>query len=350
MKLEDKLLKKYPQLNKKTVALVIKKVKSTPKNQRGAGFLDRIVNKAVDLYNTALRKKKDKRDRQLKDGETHALFFNDDGAIVRARFAGPNTKLVENLKEMVDANNDNISLAIADENFVSDSDKVALAHDIRYTLSDDPEKVREADLKFVNKLKENMKRSGGSPKVIFNNFVPYSGVRGKMLMEDTGLIKKGSFATGGIEKYPKEEQQLLTDTLKHLEMQGYGKRTTAINKFLKENSAALLGVSGAVIASLIGAAVLDKQNEKNKFNDGSLKMGEPAKQKPIKAFVFNDLAQLDDDERKQVGSGGNPKNRPPRRRKKIISKWAKHVHKYANELNCSYRDAIPHARLTYKPS
>lgn len=305
MNLREKLLKKYPQLNKKTVELVIKKIKATKKNQRGDGFIDKTVNKAVSLYNKALFRKKDKRDHKLKDGELHALFVNEKGALTRAKFAGPGTDLVGNLKELMKANNDNISLAVADENFVSDADKVSLAHDIRYTVTKDPKEVREADRKFVNKLKDNMKKAGVfSPRVIFNNFGAYAGVRGKMALEDLKLIKKGAFASGDISKLPEKDQELIKNTLAHLEMQGYGHVSKSVfEEFLANNITTL-------------------------------------RQIPSSLFKAMDKAIQEEKE--------NPKNRPLRNKAKGKSPWSAHVHAYAKEHNLSYREAIPGARKTYK--
>lgn len=360
--LQDKLMKKYPQLNKKTVKVVMKKAKqcggaSTNKKvidiiadtlgvsksrvvdrarlkalgadeldivelvqlieenlgcsidehpssiiakiktvghlkkfarencQKGNGFLDKIVNKTVDAYNSILRHKKDPRDHVLKDGEKHLLFLNDKGALTRAQFAGPGSDVVGNLKELLKKNNNEIALAIADDNFVSDADKVALTHDIRYSIRTDPEEVRKADLKFVNKLKDNMKKAGlRNPRIIFNNAGAYAGVRSKMIAEDTGLIKKGSLA-GKIEGLPKEDEQLLEDTLAHLEMQGYGKRTDILRKYIENNG--------------------------------------------------------------KLQKGGNPKNRPIRKKKRE-SAWIKHVRAYAKKNDMNYGDAMSKAGASYK--
>jgi len=211
----DKLLKNYPQLDKKTAKIVLDKCRK--QKLKGKGVLDSLVNKVVTAYNKVRDKKQDKRDHVLKDGEKHAVFKNKDGALVRAQFAGPGTDLVGNLKTLMKKNENNISLALKKDNFVSEVDKIALTHDIRYGLyGKDPKKIREADKKMISRINEIK----DEPR--FNTLPSKLGIQAKILGETTGILARDQFTKGTADMSPKDEA-LVRSALEHLEMQGYGK-------------------------------------------------------------------------------------------------------------------------------
>ena len=198
--------------------LVIEKLITLKDNgQSGKGFYDKIVNKVVKLYNK-VKGKKPKKQNHLKDGEKHAVFKDKDGALVAAKFAGPNTKTYENLKELIKENGGDLTKALQDKNFASLTDKEALIHDIRYDLyAGDVKKIREADEKFVKKIQEIRKKEGA-----FNTVPSIAGIKGKMIAEDLGIISKDKFS-GQPRNIPKDERMLYEQVVEKLEQEGYGK-------------------------------------------------------------------------------------------------------------------------------
>lgn len=219
MALEDKLLKHYPKLNKKTVKIVSRKMKKDKISGKGA--IDKVVNAIVTKYNKLRGKKQDKADHVLKDGEKHVIFKNKDGALVRGQFAGPGTDLVGNLRKLLKDAGGDISVALQKDNFVSDVDRIALLHDSRYALEGaDPDRVRRADEKMVEKIKD-AEKAGESR---FNTLPSKLGIQAKIKLSDLGLMDKGAFALGGsLEDMTDEEIAMVQSAVDHLEMMGYGR-------------------------------------------------------------------------------------------------------------------------------
>lgn len=210
----SKLLKNYPALNEKTAKIVLKKCDTC--KLKGKGMLDKLVNKTVSAYNALRKKKPDKRDHILKDGEKHAVFMNKKGALVRAQFAGPGTDLTGNLKTLLKKNKNNISLALQKDNFVSDVDRIALAHDARYALyGKDKDKIRAADKKMISKINDIKDESR------FNTLPSKLGIKAKILGEDFGFLKRDQFTD--VNTMTDEDTLLVQNTLDHLEMLGYGR-------------------------------------------------------------------------------------------------------------------------------
>ena len=220
-RMKGQIMKKYPQLNDDSAELVMKVVDKTPKKEmKGKGMFDKIVNKTVKLYNKVRGKKTDPRSHVLKEGERHAILMDKNGGLAGAKFIGPNTDLRGNLNELLEKHGGNISLALADKNFVAKSDKVAAAHDLRYQLyANQPKKVRDADERMVRRLKELKKNKEDKN---FNINPALLGIAGKMKLEDKGIMKKGSFATDPYTDVTPKEQKLWEKAEEHLRMQGYG--------------------------------------------------------------------------------------------------------------------------------
>ena len=155
----------------------------------GAGMYDRLANL---LGGT------------LKDGEIHAPLLTKDG-FKFASYIGPGTKTYERL--------------LNGDEPVSDVDRVAMAHDIRFTQATTPEEVRIADEKFLKKLEDIEKNKTDNSFNINMGRVP---IMSKVLLEDLGIMSKGSFSSmKGISD--KKQARLYSDKLKELETLGYGK-------------------------------------------------------------------------------------------------------------------------------
>lgn len=223
------LQKAYPELNPtgaKTIAAKFMRRSKKQRQQSGAGWFDGMVSGYVDLINKQRNKPADPRSHKLKEGEKHAVFVNKEGAFATAKYAGPGTDLLGNLKLDLAKNDNDITKVLDKKNYISDVDRVALKHDIAYQLhGKDPDKIRQADIKFLNKLEE-LRKQGESE---FNVGPSYAGVSAKVKLEDFHIIPKGSFASGDTEGIPKEDLTTLQKIEEHLDMLGYGKarRSTA---------------------------------------------------------------------------------------------------------------------------
>lgn len=157
----------------------------------GGGWYDKIANKLFGA--------------NLKDGEIHAPLYTKDGWKFGS-YIGPGTSVYDNI--------------LKGKAPVSDVDRVAQAHDIRYSNARSPEDVRKADLKMVGKLNDIQKNKSDSKFNIYMGKIP---IKAKMFLEDMGLMKKGSFSSQkGISD--KDEAKVLGNKLKELEALGYGRR------------------------------------------------------------------------------------------------------------------------------
>ena len=160
------------------------------KKQRGKGIYDKVANNVFGA--------------NLKDGEIHAPVYTKDGWKFGA-FIGPRTDLHSRIKNGVKP--------------VSKSDKVAQAHDIRYGRARNAADVRDADLRMVRKLDDLQKNK---KDYLFNIYMGKLPIKMKMLAEDWGILKKGSFSD------MKGETSVHGDAkLKELEQKGYGKKKSA---------------------------------------------------------------------------------------------------------------------------
>lgn len=157
------------------------------KKQKGKGIYDKVAN---TLFGA-----------NLKDGEIHAPVWTKDG-LKFGSYIGPGTDLVSRLKSGAEP--------------VSESDRVAQAHDIRYGKAKNASDVRAADLRMVKKLDELQKNK---KDYLFNIYMGKLPIKIKMLAEDLGVIKKGSFSD------MKGESNATADAkLKELDQKGYGKK------------------------------------------------------------------------------------------------------------------------------
>lgn len=120
---------------------------------------------------------------------------------------GPGTDLKERIREGIEP--------------ITESDKVAQAHDLRYWKSSSHDDIRAADEKMVSKLNEISKnKSDYKVNILQGKY----GIKAKMALEDWGLAKPENFTTfGGWEDDSPEDQQMLRGKLAQLEQEGYGR-------------------------------------------------------------------------------------------------------------------------------
>lgn len=237
--LESKITVMHPELSKTQVKLVATKVKKQleTNGKMGAGLFTNIVssvksaakkalptlitaasnvvqNKVLDKVAPSKEGCKDRNpnwEYTPKSGESHQVYVTKEGCRYTSKFSGPNTHVVEDLKELLSKNNNNISQAVDPKNFTSEIDRTALTHDLRYLLSGgDPKLVREADNKFISKLNSIQDN---------NKIAPLAAMIAKTKGEDAGLVKVYS----GDEKASQEDLDLMQKVLDHMEMQGFGK-------------------------------------------------------------------------------------------------------------------------------
>lgn len=140
--------------------------------------------------------------RKPKPGEKHALLYTADGW-QPAAYMGPGTHIVDNLRNNVEP--------------LTQSDKVAMAHDIRYSLAPNEAAIRAADVKMINKLKSIRKKKEDYRVNTLMGQIP---IQAKVWAGDLGLIKTSSFTNYGNLKG--EDRALAEEKLKELEMQGFG--------------------------------------------------------------------------------------------------------------------------------
>lgn len=160
--------------------------------QKGSGVYDRVVNKIFGS--------------NLKDGEIHAVLKTPDG-FKAASYIGPGTHIVDNIKEGKEP--------------ISEVDRVAMGHDLRYLLAKNAADVRKADERMMSVLDRLQKEKKDHLFNIYTGKIP---IKAKMMAEDLGLIKKGSFANIDYQDtLSKEDLQMAKDKLAELEQSGYGR-------------------------------------------------------------------------------------------------------------------------------
>ena len=124
-------------------------------------------------------------------------------AVTRANYAGPGTNIGKRLQR--------------GDLPVSETDRVAMAHDIRYGLARNYDQVRVADRKMIKALSRVQKEKRDSK---FNTRAAAAVIKAKMGLENRGL-PRDYFAQHGESNTP-EETALMKGTLSKLEQRGLG--------------------------------------------------------------------------------------------------------------------------------
>ena len=178
------------------------------------------------------------------DGEKHSPLYTKDGIKI-ANFMGPGTDLSKRLNDF----NNNRPLTF--------SDKVSMAHDIRYSLGTKKSQIREADDIMINKINEGIKNKSDYR---INLELAKKGIQSKKLVEDVTGNVGGLFGGIGENKgYSKNDLNLMKGHLNVLEQQGFGinRRLNNINtnvNYLK-NKAKKISKKDIATAALLGIPV-----------------------------------------------------------------------------------------------
>lgn len=174
------------------------------KAKEGARWIGDKANKVVKSVSEGARKVvKTITNSESYPGEKHMPLMVKDGIMKLANFVGPGTKIFKRLRE--------------GSKPLNETDKTAMAHDIRYTLARSKADGRDADKKFVNKLNEVV-RNGKDFKI--NADTARKIIASKMAAEDLGFLNPEKFYdTNG--KLSKADEKLLRTKLASLERQGY---------------------------------------------------------------------------------------------------------------------------------
>jgi len=143
----------------------------------------------------------------LYPGEMHGLLKKPDGTFSRAKYMGPGTHVLKRIKD--------------GDKPLTQVDKVAQAHDIRYWLSNTAQDARNADVKMNRKVDEIQKLGADN---LFN-IAQAKLIKAKTVLEDIGMMKKGSFSGYDV-KYDAnpDDKKIMVDKLKNLELEGFGRR------------------------------------------------------------------------------------------------------------------------------
>ncbi len=188
----------------------------------------KLVGKASDLYGSEIGKtvqnllpSSDENARPGFAGEKHSLLKLPNGKLGVGNFIGPGTHIIERLKRGDPPR--------------TESDKVAMAHDIRYALASgvksktkQAEMIRDADKRMVNALDRISRAGTDDPK---NVFIGKRLIQAKMLGEDAGVIPKGSFG-GDLKNIPDSDRIMLMSKSAGLNQEGYGLPGQALKRKL----------------------------------------------------------------------------------------------------------------------
>ena len=153
-------------------------VKKTKKSQKGKGIIDGLQNMILDTsLNRAL------------PGEKHQIIKTASGKYAPAVYSGPGTNLETRIRR--------------GDKPLSYVDKTAEAHDLRYSLANTEQDVRNADVRMVQQLKKATTMNLDSQF----NIKQASLIKAKILAEDHLGIPKSFFTTYGREGTPANDIQ-----------------------------------------------------------------------------------------------------------------------------------------------
>jgi transcription antitermination factor NusG len=142
---------------------------------------------------------------QLFSGEKHGAIVDSDG-IHPAQYLGPGTKLETRIKR--------------GDKGLSEVDKIAKVHDLKYALAKDVDDVRKADRHMIKKVSET--RQKGTDNAF--NLAQADLIRAKIMLEEYGILPRDFFSN--VEKKSLEQNPELQDLYKQehdrMVMLGYG--------------------------------------------------------------------------------------------------------------------------------
>ena len=192
-------------------------------------------------------------------GEKHALLVLKNGSNGIANYMGPGTNVIGRLQRGDPPR--------------TESDKVAMRHDIDYTLAaGEPtkekqlERVRAADLRMVNSMNRIERVRGDDPR---NIMIGKRLIQAKMLGEDTQLLSKSQFA-GELQNVSDKDRILLLANQKRLGLEGFG--LGLAGKGLGLPGGALMLPGDALKMKLLKQMMKKNKNKKGGRLEGSLSL------------------------------------------------------------------------------
>ena len=143
-------------------------------------------------------------------GEMHVPLVLSNGKTGQANFMGPGTKVLQRIERGDPPR--------------TEVDKISRAHDLRYTLAQSMEDIRDADNRMISKVDEAQAQG----KDATQNIVLANAIRAKAFAEDIGALDKEAFARNTSRTYEERgynEEQVgtLKAELGKMEQEGYGK-------------------------------------------------------------------------------------------------------------------------------
>jgi hypothetical protein len=176
--------------------------------QKGKMGLTSIMNNYTGDLGTSIRNAIPDSDNTARpgfSGEKHAILKLENGKLGVANYMGPGTNVMARLKRGDPAR--------------TETDRASMAHDVRYGLAQNIGDIRNADKIMMNAVDRASRNKTDAPM----NIAQARLIKAKMGLEDVGLLKRDAF--GGKENFVSpEDKAFLTNKLKGLEQQGYGKK------------------------------------------------------------------------------------------------------------------------------
>lgn len=164
--------------------------------RQGKGIWDKTLN---FLFGKNVPKEE-----RLRDKERHIMIKTKNGWRT-SNYIGPDTDLLGRLRQGIKP--------------ATPSDKVAMRHDIDYSLSRNNNDVKTADLRMINKLNDIQKNK---QDYLWNIQVAKKGIQTKRFLEDKLGFPSKWFAESGRDKYSDDDIKLLEENQKQLILDGYG--------------------------------------------------------------------------------------------------------------------------------
>jgi len=166
----------------------------------GEGMIDTLT-KAIN-YISNMFPSSDKNATIIEPDEKHGVLILPNGKIGRSNYMGPGTNLIKRLKR--------------GDKPRTEMDELSRAHDIRYDLAQSQKDIEDADEIFIKGAKKIRKNKLDNR---INTYVGQIPIQAKLYAERKGLVKP-TFKQ--INKFEKDDEKLLRDTLKTAIMKGYG--------------------------------------------------------------------------------------------------------------------------------
>lgn len=139
--------------------------------------------------------------KQAFSGENHIPLLTSAG-LKLGNFEGPGTNVIPRVKR--------------GDKGITYSDEVSKAHDLRYMLAQNTDDIRAADSKFINSLNVSGKDN------IINKTLAKSAMKGKVWLEDKGLMSRDKFSGSLPNKMDESDRVMLQNELGKMEQTGLG--------------------------------------------------------------------------------------------------------------------------------